>query len=180
MPAKSVLRCAYGGFVGAIFAGSISATRAQEAAKTPVPQKPDVLVAGPPTQTILLRSGMSRSITVQRAFKTIYITNPDVVDVVARTDHTAILVPKNVGATNIDVVDEQAQVINTVNVVVDNFPGYGRVQVYNKASPNSFTSFQCGDVVCQSVGVDVEEPSRPSQGQGPSPGMGPSPNTSTQ
>jgi hypothetical protein len=70
-------------------------------------------------------------------------------------------VPKSVGATNIDIVDENSQVINTVNVVVDNFPGYGRVQVYDKESPNSFTSFQCGEANCQSVGVDVEEPSRP-------------------
>ena len=117
---------------------------------------------------------MSRSITVTRAFKTIYVTSPEIVDVIARTDHTAILVPKAVGATNIDIVDDHSQVINTVNVVVDNFPGYGRVQVFNKASPNSFTTFQCGEAACQSVGVDVVE-SLPHPIPGPSPSPGPGP-----
>lgn len=159
MPAISGLFCRHAVVVAAILAGSLFGASAQDQVKPPALLRTDVLVAGPPTQTILLRSGLSRSITVQRPFKTIFITDPIVVDVIARTDHTAILVPKSVGATNIDIVDEQSQVINTVNVVVDNFPGYGRVQVYNKASANSFTTFQCGDVACQSVGVDVEEPS---------------------
>ena len=158
MRVNLVPRCTCLAATGAVIIAWSSLVSAQEATKSPPPTKSDVLVAGPPTQTILLRSGMSRSITVARAFKTIYITSPEIVDIIARTDHTAILVPKTAGATNIDIVDDQSQVINTVNVVVDNFPGYGRVQVFNKPSPNSFTTFQCGESACQSVGVDVAEP----------------------
>ena len=174
MRVKSGPRKAWIVAAGTVAMAWISPAPAQEAAKTPALLQSNVLVAGPPTQTILLRSGMSRSITVTRAFKTIYVTSPEIVDVIARTDHTAILVPKAVGATNIDIVDDHSQVINTVNVVVDNFPGYGRVQVFNKASPNSFTTFQCGEAACQSVGVDVVE-SLPHPIPGPSPSPSPSP-----
>jgi Flp pilus assembly secretin CpaC len=47
----------------------------------------------PPKQTIILTQGFSTTIHSERPFGKISITNPDVVDLVLRTDESAVLIP---------------------------------------------------------------------------------------
>jgi Flp pilus assembly secretin CpaC len=168
MPAKLSVQRPCGIILAVIFAAAMSPTQAQEPAVRSVPanplalpraEEPAALVVAPsPSETITLRTGMSRAFTVARPFRTIHITNPDIVDAVAQTDQAAILVPKAAGMTNIDILDEKSVRIASVNILVtDDTPG--RVVVHNKALLSSATFYRCGVTGCEYVNeITVQEP----------------------
>jgi hypothetical protein len=94
---------------------------------------------------------MSKHVAVAKPFKTIHITDPNIVDVVAISDRTAILVPKTAGSTNIDFLGEEtSELLATVNVVVA-VPEYavpGRVKVHEGvASERTFSCVNGCDLV---------------------------------
>jgi len=124
---------------------------AQPAAPAFPPLAP-VVISQPPSQSIEMRVGMSRSIAVTRPFRTIHITNPDIVDVVAQTDLNAILVPKAAGATNVVILDEKSNLISAVNVVVTPGKDPGRVLIHNQALLASSTNFHCDPDGCELEG----------------------------
>ena len=113
-----------------------------------------------PTQTITLRNGLSTSITVNRSFSKIYIANPDIVDVVAQTDRTAILVPKGPGMTNIDIVDDKAERINSVNILVAGYGTLGRVVIHSGAQLSSYSVYSCAPG-CERVEENVSKQPAP-------------------
>jgi Flp pilus assembly secretin CpaC len=69
-------------------------------------------------QEITLRLGVGSTLQLERQFKTVLISDPDVVDVRAQGDRSVILVPLDLGATNVVFVDEQSIAIANVRVLV--------------------------------------------------------------
>ena len=71
-------------------------------------------------QTITLRLGAGSTLGLERAFKTVMIGDPRVVDVRTYSDRSVILEPLNVGATNLVFVDEKSIAITNVRILVCN------------------------------------------------------------
>jgi Flp pilus assembly secretin CpaC len=114
-----------------------------------VPRSPD----------LILSQGMSKPIKVARPFKTIHISDPEVIDMVTVTDQLAIVVPKKPGRTNVLFLDASPAVVTGMNVSVENYPAYGDVEVHNKALLTSATNFRCGETGCHFVDeTTVKEP----------------------
>ena len=65
-------------------------------------------ISGAADQEITLRLGAGSTLMLERPFKTVLIGDPDVVDVRAQGDRSVILVPLDLGATNVVFVDEQS------------------------------------------------------------------------
>ena len=103
----------------------------------------------PPTQTIVLTQGFSTPVRSEHPFGKISITNPDVVDLVVRTDKTAVLIPKQAGATNIDFVDEKGIEIGSIDIVVNQPDATGRVLVFDQSSLRGATAYHCEPTACQ-------------------------------
>jgi hypothetical protein len=103
----------------------------------------------PPTQTIVLTQGFSTPIRSGHPFGKISITNPDVVDLVVRTDKSAVLIPRQAGATNIDFVDEKGVEIGNLNIIVNQPDATGRVLVFDQSSLRSATAYHCEPTACQ-------------------------------
>ncbi len=134
-----------------IFMAGFSTTHAEE-----------VTVARPPTQTITLNKGFSTTIRVASHFKTIFIANPDIVDVLVRTDREATLVPKMQGSTNVDILDENTMLVSSINVIVTaNKILAGRTLVYDHPSLTSFTTYYCGSVACDYVEESITKEPAP-------------------
>jgi hypothetical protein len=106
-------------------------------------QAPPLTVEQPPRQTITLTQGYSTTIRSERPFGKISITNPDIVDLVLRTDKTAVLIPQRVGRTNVDFLDGDGGLIGSVNIVVSEQKTTGTVEVYNHPSLSAHSSFHC-------------------------------------
>jgi Flp pilus assembly secretin CpaC len=146
MPAKLF---AYGGVFAAIFVAGASITRAEDPAT--------VVVVAQPTQPITLRLGISTMINVSRRFATLHIIDPNIVDAVAESDRMVNLVPKSVGATNIDILDEKNVWIARLYIRVDHniakaqetmretYEGVpGRIKIHNHKRLGSATIYSCG------------------------------------
>ncbi len=71
-------------------------------------------------QTITLRLGAGSTLGLERAFKTVMIGDPRVVDVRTYSDRSVILEPLSVGATNLVFVDDQSIAIANVRIIVCN------------------------------------------------------------
>ena len=69
-------------------------------------------------QTIILRLGAGSTLMLERQFRTVLIGDPDVVDVRAQGDRSVILVPLDLGSTNVVFVDEQSIAFANVRVLV--------------------------------------------------------------
>jgi len=66
-------------------------------------------VEQPSKQPIVLTQGFSTTIHSDRPFGKISITNPEIVDLVLRTDKSAVLIPQRLGRTNVDFLDDQGE-----------------------------------------------------------------------
>jgi hypothetical protein len=117
-------QCAFALLLGGLFVATVCATRAEQLA---------------PITTI----------SVAIPFRSIHITNPDIVDIVLTTDRTATLVPKAPGATNVDFFDEKNLVIAGVNVVVNVNELAVQTRIYDHHALTSYTSYHCTPDVCQ-------------------------------
>jgi Flp pilus assembly secretin CpaC len=71
-------------------------------------------------RTITLRLGAGSTLGLERAFKTVMIGDPNVVDVRTYSDRSVILEPLSVGATNLVFVDEKSIAISNVRILVCN------------------------------------------------------------
>jgi Flp pilus assembly secretin CpaC len=69
-------------------------------------------------QAVTLRLGIGSALTLDRPFTTVLIGDPFVVDVREQSDHTVILEPLEVGATNVVFVDAQSIAITNVRILV--------------------------------------------------------------
>jgi Flp pilus assembly secretin CpaC len=75
-------------------------------------------ISGAADQEITLRLGAGSTLQLERQFMTVLIGDPDVVDVRAQGDRSVILVPLDLGSTNVVFVDEQSIAIANVRVLV--------------------------------------------------------------
>jgi Flp pilus assembly secretin CpaC len=69
-------------------------------------------------QAITMGLGASSGLRLERPFKTILIGDPDIVDVVKRSDRSVILQSLNLGATNVIFLDEESIAIANVRILV--------------------------------------------------------------
>jgi Flp pilus assembly secretin CpaC len=95
--------------LAAFFAGLVFATPACFADQTT-----PLSVERPTKQTMMLTQGFSTTIHSERPFGKISITDPDIVDLVVRTDKSAVLIPQRLGRTNIDFLDDHGSLIGSM------------------------------------------------------------------
>jgi Flp pilus assembly secretin CpaC len=69
-------------------------------------------------QAITLRLGAGSALRLERPFKTVLIGDPGIVEVRNQDDRSVILMPLNLGTTNVVFVDEQSIAIANVLVLV--------------------------------------------------------------
>ena len=103
----------------------------------------------PSKQPIVLTQGYSTTIHSKRPFGKISITNPEIVDLVLRTDKSAVLIPEHPGRTNVDFLDERGSVIGSVDVIVVRQSTTDRVVVYDHPTLGAFSSYHCGSIGCE-------------------------------
>ena len=106
-------------------------------------------VEQPSKQPIVLTQGFSTTIHSDRPFGKISITSPEIVDLVLRTDKSAVLIPQRPGRTNVDFLDDQGNVISSVQVVVVRQSVSDRVVVYDHPTLGAFSSYHCGSGGCE-------------------------------
>ncbi len=127
----------------AFFGGLLSTTGACFAGQTA-----PLSVERPLKQTMVLTQGFSTTIHSERPFGKISITDPDVVDLVVRTDKSAVLIPQRLGRTNIDFLDEHGSLIGSMDVKVIRQSITDRVVIYNRPSLGAYSAFHCGPNGC--------------------------------
>lgn len=112
-------------------------------------QPTPLAVEQPPKQTIVLIQGFSTTIHSERPFANISITNPDIVDLVLRTDKSAVLIPEHLGRTNVDFLDEHDDVIGSTEIVVTRQSITDRVVVYDHPTLGAYSSYHCAPNGCE-------------------------------
>jgi hypothetical protein len=100
-------------------------------------------------QVIVLTQGFSTTIHGERPFGKVSITDPDVVDLVLRTDKSAVLIPQRLGRTNIDFLDEHGNLMGSMDVRVVRQNVNDRVVIYNRPSLGAYSAFHCGSNGCE-------------------------------
>src|SRR5271154_5552082 len=106
-------------------------------------------VERPQNQTLVLTQGFSTTIRSERPFGKISITNPEIVDLVLRTDKSAVLIPEHLGQTNVDFLDDHGTVIGRMDIVVVRQSITDRVVIYNHPSLGAFSSYHCAPNGCE-------------------------------
>jgi hypothetical protein len=138
-----------------IVEGSTLAARDVDRRERPSP--PGIVVRQlQPAEIVRLGMGITATFTTNRPFKTIHIVDPNIVDAVAETDRSAILVPKSPGATGLTVFDEDSGSIAELLIVVDEIGLVGRVKIHNQARLGSISIYRCGDTIgCELVNEQI-------------------------
>ena len=106
-------------------------------------------VERPPKQMMVLTQGFSTTIHSERPFGKISITDPDIVDLVLRTDKSAVLIPQRLGRTNIDFLDDHGSLIGSMDVTVIRQSKSNRVVIYNQPSLGAYSAFHCEQRGCE-------------------------------
>jgi hypothetical protein len=102
-----------------------------------------------PKQAMVLTQGFSKTIHSERPFGKISITDPDIVDLVLRTDKSAVLIPQRTGRTNIDFLDDHGSLIGSMDVRVVRQSATDRVVIYNRPSLGAYSAFHCRPSGCE-------------------------------
>ena len=127
-----------------VFAICLSATSACFA-----DQLAPLAVERPPKQTMVLIQGFSTTIHSERPFGKISITDPDIVDLVLRTDKSAVLIPQRLGRTNIDFLDDHGNLIGSMDVTVIRQSITDRTVIYDHPSLGAYSAYHCGPSGCE-------------------------------
>jgi hypothetical protein len=106
-------------------------------------------VERPPKQTMVLTQGYSTTLHSERPFGKIAITDPDIVDLVLRTDKSAVLLPVRLGRTNVDFLDDHGNLIERLDVEVIRQSVSDRVMIYDRPSLGAYSAFHCGPNGCE-------------------------------
>jgi Flp pilus assembly secretin CpaC len=69
-------------------------------------------------QTIILSLGAGSTLELARAFNTVLMADPDIVDVLTQSDRSVVLQPLNPGATSIIFLDEASIAIINVRILI--------------------------------------------------------------
>ena len=106
-------------------------------------------VERPPRRAMELTQGFSTTIHSERPFGKISITDPEIVDLVLRTDKSAVLIPQRAGRTNIDFLDDHGTLIGSMDVTVVRQSTKDRTVIYNRPSLGAYSTFHCGQKGCE-------------------------------
>ena len=106
-------------------------------------------VERPPKRAMVLTQGFSTTIHSERPFGKISITDPEIVDLVLRSDKSAVLIPQRPGRTNIDFLDDHGTLIGSMDVTVVRQSTKDRVVIYNRPSLGAYSAFHCGQKGCE-------------------------------
>jgi Pilus formation protein N terminal region len=106
-------------------------------------------VERPPKRAMELTQGFSTTIHSERPIGKISITDPDVVNLVSRSDKSAVLIPQRPGRTNIDFLDEHGTLIGSMDVTVVRQSAKDRIVIYNRPSLGAYSTFHCGQKGCE-------------------------------
>jgi hypothetical protein len=112
-------------------------------------QAASLTVERPAKQTLVLTQGFSTTIHGERPFGKVSITDPDVVDLVLRTDKSAVLIPQRLGRTNIDFLDDHGNLMGSMDVRVVRQSVNDRVVVYDRPSLGAYSAFHCRANGCE-------------------------------
>jgi hypothetical protein len=102
-----------------------------------------------PRRAMELIQGFSTTIRSERPFGKISITDPEIVDLVLRSDKTAVLIPQRTGRTNIDFLDDHGSLIGSMDVTVVRQSAKDRIVIYNRPSLGAYSTFHCGQKSCE-------------------------------
>jgi Flp pilus assembly secretin CpaC len=91
-----------------------------------------ISVASAADQTITLKLGAQTALGLERAFKTVLIGDPNIVDVHTLSDRRVTLEPLNLGATNLIFVDERSIAITNVRIVISTMRSAPLKQIITK------------------------------------------------
>jgi len=100
-------------------------------------------------KTVALTQGFSKTVHSERPFAKISITDPDIVDLVLRSDKTAVLIPQRLGRTNVDFLDDHGSLMGSLDVRVVRQSIGDRVVVYDRPSLGAYSAFHCGPNGCE-------------------------------
>jgi hypothetical protein len=131
-------------YLAILFLAFLSATSSC-LAEQPAP----LTVERPPTQKVELTEGFSTTIHSERPLGKVAITDPEVVDLVLRTDKSAVLIPQRPGRTNIDFLDDHGALIGRIDVSVVRQSTQDRIVIYNRPSLGAYSTFHCGYNGCE-------------------------------
>jgi Flp pilus assembly secretin CpaC len=108
-------------------------------------------------QTITLRLGAGSALTLAQPFKTVLISDPDIVDVRTQSERAVILVPLDIGATNLVFLDQDS-------IAIANFRVEVRATGANRAADGdgSAAIVMVRDARSQVSASDVDLPASPS------------------
>ena len=98
-----------------------------------------------------LKPGFATLITLDRAAKTVAIGNPEVADVSIPSPTSVLVTGKDVGRTNLIIIDETGKSISSTIVTVGTTAGFSLIKVHNKRSLQDHASYHC-DPTCTLVG----------------------------
>jgi Flp pilus assembly secretin CpaC len=96
-----------------------------------------------------LTQGFSTTIHSERPFGKISITDPEIVDLVLRTDKSVVLIPQRLGRTNIDFLDDHGSLIGSMDVTVIRQTISNRVVIDDRPSLGAYSTFHCGQHGCE-------------------------------
>jgi hypothetical protein len=102
-----------------------------------------------PRRTMEMVQGFSTTIHSERPLGKVSITDPEVVDLVLRSDKTAVLIPQRTGRTNIDFLDDHGSLIGSMDVTVVRQSAKDRIVIYNRPSLGAYSTFHCGQKGCE-------------------------------
>jgi hypothetical protein len=106
-------------------------------------------VERPPKQRMELTQGFSTTIHSERPFGKISITDPEIVDLVLRTDKSAVLIPQRLGRTNIDFLDDHGNLIGSMDVTVIRQSITDRTVIYDHPTLGAYSAYHCGPSGCE-------------------------------
>ena len=128
------------------------ASQAQEPLLEAPGQKEQVEFPRAVLQQFSLLPGLSAQFRLSRIYSSVYVADPNIVDVIAQTDHSGILVAKKPGRTNVLIADESHNIIADIYITVNNFLGdYNRIEIHNKRQLANSSNFRCSPIGCESL-----------------------------
>jgi Flp pilus assembly secretin CpaC len=129
---------------------SVAATHAAEGETTPNPIQQTLrpIRSANEQWSVDLRLGFATLYKTEKAFSSIVVGDPKIIEVNALTDRTMTLVPMAVGLTNILFLDNKGEQVSGLQVLVTE-AGPNRVKIHNKALLTSATIYRCAPTFCE-------------------------------
>lgn len=104
-----------------------------------------VAYAQPKQQNIELRQGGQVVLRIDRPFSSVAVADPEVADVLPRSDRVLVIVGKKVGASDAVIFSDGEQ-LHHVTIVVAPSAVTGKIITHNQKNLTEYTAYQCNPV----------------------------------